>query len=310
MVDENNRDSQIAGVHLTHPDRILYPRQGITKRELALYYQGIADWILPHLQGRPLTLVRCPEGQEKECFYQKHASGSIHESVRRVELREEKGMATYLMADSLSGLIALVQMGVLELHTWGSRTDKLERPDRLVFDLDPGPGIPWTAVVEAAHAMRDRLGALGLNALVKTTGGKGLHVVAPLTRRHDWDDIKGFSKAIAESFVQEAPKRYTATMSKAKRKGKIFIDYLRNQRGATTVAAYSSRAAPDAPISAPIGWDELDASLGPSQYNIRNLPRRLATLRRDPWQGYEAARASILAKTKKELARMLASLAT
>lgn len=299
----NNDGIKVAGISLTHPDRVLYPEIGITKRELALFYEEIAEWILPHLRGRPLTLVRCPEGHKKECFYQKHANKTLAEPIRRLSLREGNSMATYVAVDSLSGLISLVQMGVLELHTWGSRSDQVERPDRLTFDLDPDPTLPWKQLIEAAQKVRTRLSDLGLAAFVKTTGGKGLHVVVPLARKHDWGEVKGFSKMVAESIVRESPERYTATMSKAKRKGKVFIDYLRNVRGATTVAAYSTRALSGAPVSVPLRWEELGPGLRSDHFTVRNLSQRLARQRQDPWEGYEAARRPITAAMRKELGR-------
>jgi bifunctional non-homologous end joining protein LigD len=293
---------EVAGVRLTHPDRILYPAQGITKRQLALYYEEVADRILSYLAGRPLTLVRCPEGHEKECFYQKHAHEALDKSVQRVRLREGKGMATYIAISSVQGLISLVQMGTLEFHPWGSRTDRLEQPDRLIFDLDPDPKISWEKVTQTAQALRMRLEDLGLSAFAKTTGGKGLHVVVPLVRRQRWDEIKEFCREFAETFVREAPELYTASMSKVKRRGKIFIDYLRNARGATAVAAYSTRAWPGAPVSTPIDWDEL-AVVRSDQYTLRNLRRRLAERRRDPWEQYDDARRPITVAMRKRLAQ-------
>jgi bifunctional non-homologous end joining protein LigD len=248
---------KIAGITLTHPDRLLYPEQGITKRELALFYEEIADRILPHLAGRPLTLVRCPQGHQKECFYQKHVGENLPDWVRRVPIKEGGSVGKYVVIDSLPGLIALVQMGVLEIHTWGSRVDRIEQPDRLTFDLDPDAGLPWARVIEAARALRRKLAGLGLNAFVKTTGGKGLHVVVPIVRKYRWDEIKPFCKTLAESMTREEPERYLATMSKAKRKGKIFIDYLRNGRGATAVAAYSTRSISGAAVSTPVTWKEV-----------------------------------------------------
>ena len=285
----------IAGIRLTHPDRVLYPDQGITKGALALYYEQIGDWILPHLEGRPLTLVRCPEGYNKQCFYQRHAKDSLDASIRPVRVRERGSAVSYVSVDSLSGLIALVQIGVLELHTWGSRREHIEQPDRLIFDLDPDPSVSWKNLREAAETLNSRLKDIGLYAFVKTTGGKGLHVVVPIAPKQDWSFAKEFSKLVAQSMALAAPARYTATMSKAKREGKIYIDYLRNTRGATAVAAYSTRARPGAPVSVPLRWDELKKDVR-SHFTIGNLPDRLAQLKKDPWQNFEAARV-ILTKT-------------
>jgi bifunctional non-homologous end joining protein LigD len=284
---------EIAGIELTHPDRVLYPGQGITKLELAKYYEQVADWMLPHVKGRPLTLVRCPAGLKKQCFYQRHTTESLHDPIRRISVKEGKSTVSYVSVDSTAGLIALVQMGVLEIHTWGARQDHLEQPDRLTFDLDPDPALPWQRIREAALALRERLTGLGLGAFVKTTGGKGLHVVVPITPKQDWESVKTFAKKVAEDLNAESPELYIATMSKAKRKGKIFIDYLRNARTATAVSAYSTRAHAGAPVSVPVDWDELAMDVRGDHFNIHNLPERLARLRTDPWEGYERARRPI-----------------
>jgi bifunctional non-homologous end joining protein LigD len=283
----------IAGVTLTHPDRVLYPAQGITKRDLAVFYQEIADWILPHIVERPLNLVRCPEGQGKACFYQKHAGAGAPEALKGVKVKEKSAVRTYLYVEDLEGLISLVQMGVLELHPWGSRVDNLEHPDRLTFDLDPAPGVPWKRVVDAARQLRSLLAEVHLTAFVKTTGGKGLHVVVPLAAKQPWESVKDFARAVAESMARHSPGEYIATASKAHRKGKIFIDYLRNSRGATAVAAYSTRALAGAPVATPIDWDELSAELRSDHYTVENLARRLASLKTDPWEGFLKLRQSI-----------------
>jgi bifunctional non-homologous end joining protein LigD len=291
----------VAGVRLTNPDRILYPEQGITKIALARFYEGIAGWILPHVTRRPLSVIRCPEGLRKECFYQRHADGAFHEAIRRLEIPENGSKGVYLAIDSLAGLIGLVQAGALELHTWGCRSDRIERPDRLIFDLDPDPAVPWPKVIEGARALRELLSGLGLAAFVKTTGGKGLHVVVPLARRHSWEEARDFSRAVAERMVRGAPDRYVATMSKAKRKGKIFIDFFRNARSATAIAAYSTRARAGAPVSTPLAWEELSPEVKSDHFNVSNLGSRLAELRKDPWDGYEKARRPITASMRKSL---------
>ena len=301
--DGHSAGVKVAGIALTHPDRVLYPEQNITKHDLALFYEKISHWILPHLAGRPLSLVRCPQGHQKECFYQKHVGENLPDWVRRVSIKERGSFGKYVVIDSLPGLISLVQMGVLEIHTWGSRADRIEQPDRLTFDLDPDPDLKWSRMIDAARALRRKLGGLGLNAFVKTTGGKGLHVVVPITRKYEWDEIKQFCKGVAEQMTREAPERFLATMSKAKRKGKIFIDYLRNGRGATAIAAYSTRARDGAPVSTPVTWEELSAGVRPDQFNVRNLLQRLSRLRKDPWEGYESARRQITAAMMKEVLR-------
>ena len=284
---------EIAGIKLTHPDRVLFPDQGITKLELAHYYEQVADWMIPHVKERPLTLVRCPEGHKKQCFYQRHVTDSIGNPIRSIRVKEGRSTVSYVSVDSTPGVIALVQMGVLEIHTWGSRQDHLEQPDRLTFDLDPDPALPWKQIREAAETLRGQLSGLGFAAFVKTTGGKGLHVVVPITPKQDWDRVKAFTKKVAEDLVREAPQLYTATMSKSKRQGKIFIDYLRNARTATAVSAYSTRARANAPVSVPVHWDELAMDVRGEHFNIHNVPERLARLRTDPWEGYEKARRPI-----------------
>ena len=267
--------TMVGGVTLSHPDRVLFPEQNLTKLALAQYYETVSEWILPHVQERPLTLVRCPEGYKKECFYQKHANDRIPEAVGRVEIPEDDGTAYYMVADSLPALIGLVQMGVLELHTWGAKRDKLDSPDRMILDLDPDPTVDWSSVLEAAQLLRTLLSELNLASFVKTTGGKGLHVVVPLQRVHTWDEVKTFSKALADHLVRMIPERFIATMSKQKRKGKIYVDYLRNAKGATAIAAYSTRAKPSAPVSVPLAWDELSVDIRSDHFTVANLLDRL-----------------------------------
>jgi bifunctional non-homologous end joining protein LigD len=281
---------EVAGVRLTHPDRVLYPEQGITKRDLALFYESIADWIMPHLAGRPTTLVRCPEGAHEKCFYQKHTGYWAPETLRRVKIREAKKIGEYLVVDDLPGLIGLVQIGILEIHTWNSIADRLEQPDRLVFDLDPDPSVPWERVLDAARRVRARLEELGLASFVKTTGGKGLHVVMPFRPRPGWDAAASFAEAVATGLAAEEPRAYTAQMSKALRKGKIFIDYMRNYRGATSVAAYSTRARAGAPVSVPLRWDELGPDLRNDTYTVASVKARLVALKGDPWAEFWTTR--------------------
>jgi bifunctional non-homologous end joining protein LigD len=283
----------VAGVTLSNPGRVLYPEMGLTKQGLAEYYAAIADWILPHVIDRPLTMVRCPDGRSGQCFYQKHLSHELPPGLADVRIKEKSGTDEYVVVRDLAGIVSLVQMGVLELHPWPARADKIEAPDRLVIDLDPGSGAAWEAVVKAAREVRDRLGELGLETFLRTSGGKGLHVVAPLGRRNTWDELKAFAKAIADDMVRQAPDKYTATLSKAKRRDKLFVDYLRNQRGSTAVASYSTRAREGAPVAAPIAWDELTPKLKPNGFTVENIPRRLARLKTDPWDGFFAVRQSI-----------------
>jgi bifunctional non-homologous end joining protein LigD len=291
----------VAGVTLTHPERVLYPDQGVTKLELARYYEAVGEWMLPHVEARPLTLVRCPAGHQRTCFYQKHLKDSAPAGVDQVEIREGKGLALYPLVKDAAGLVALVQMGVLEIHTWQSKADQLERPDRMIFDLDPAPEVAWIKVVEAAQLVRGLLEELGLRSFLKTTGGKGLHVVAPLLRRHSWDEVKGFSEAVAQHLARELPDRFTAKLMKRDRTDRIFIDYLRNGRGATAIAAFSTRARPGATVSAPISWDELSVKLRSEQFNVRSMVQRLAKLGADPWKDYWTTKQGITAAMKKKL---------
>jgi bifunctional non-homologous end joining protein LigD len=276
----------VAGVTVSHPDRVLFPDQGFTKLALARYYERVSPWLLPHLQDRPLTLVRCPEGYNKDCFHQKHANDTVPDTIGRVKIPEEKGVSWYMIADSLPAVIGLVQMGVLELHTWGAKRDGLDRPDRIIMDLDPDPTVPWKFVIEAAQLVRTLMNELDLTCFVKTTGGKGLHVVLPLQRVHTWDEVKAFSKGLADHLVRLIPNRFIANMSKQKRTGKIYVDYLRNAKGATAIAAYSTRARAGAPVSVPLAWEELSVDLRSDHFTVANVVARLKGLKRDPWRDY------------------------
>ena len=274
-------DVSVAGVRLTHPERIYWEDAGITKRDLADYYVQIWKWMQPHVAGRPIALVRCPEGASGQCFFQKHARAGI--PTQYLHLVAEKG-DKIISIDDLAGLIALVQGGVLEIHTRGTTIDDLERADRLVFDLDPGPGTSWEDVVSAALDVRKRLAAIKLKTFLKTSGGKGLHVMLPINPT-PWEDAKRFARAVAEAMEADAPERYVSTATKAKRSKRIFIDYLRNSREATAVAPYSTRARAGAPVSVPIDWSELRNLKAANQYTVQNLTQRLSRLRKDPWTG-------------------------
>ena len=276
----------VGGIELTHPNKILFPRIGLTKLALAEYYEAVADHLLPHLKDRPLTLVRCPQGDGHKCFFQKHVNETVTDAIERVEVPEEKGTDTYMMANTLPAVIGLVQMGVLELHTWGSREEQLTQPDRLIFDLDPAEGLGWEKVVEGAQLVRGLLDEIGLRSFLKTTGGKGLHIVAPIKPERPWDEVKPFTRSIAEHLAHILPDRFTSNLAKNKRGGKIFIDYLRNGQGATAVAAFSTRAKPEATVSMPIFWEELDEGVRADSFNVRNATKRLAEIKDDPWKDY------------------------
>lgn len=278
------RKKEFVGVRLTSPEKVLWPDIGLTKLELAAYFESMADWILPHIAGRPLVLVRCPDGRSKACFYQKHAVAGTPKNLRQIPLRESNETVHYVTADDKGGLISLAQVGALEIHAWGSREDKLDYPDRLVFDLDPDVKVPWSRVVESARQVRRFLQDLGLECFVKTTGGKGVHLVVPIERRHEWDEAKAFCKLVADSIVAADPGHYVATMSKAARAGKIFIDYLRNDRGSTAIIPYSPRARDNAPVSTPLTWKELSPTIASDKFTIRNIARRIASLKKDPWE--------------------------
>jgi len=282
------RDGATAG--LTHPERILWEEEGITKQGLADFYTAIAPWILPYVTDRVLSLVRCPSGVSGHCFYAKHAWGALSDSIRRVDVGEESPM---LAIDDLQGLLALVQAGVLEIHPWGSRTSGLERPDHVIFDLDPGEGVDWAAVITAAFEIRDRLLDHRLKSFVKTTGGKGLHVVAPIKPGGAWEDVKEFTRMLAEAMAADRPRLYLAKMTKNLRRGRIFVDYFRNSRGATAVAAYSTRARRGAPVSTPLSWDELSSAIRSNHYTLENLQQRLDHLSDDPWQEFSTLRQSL-----------------
>jgi bifunctional non-homologous end joining protein LigD len=277
------RTSAMAGaVRLTHPDRIYWQDAGVTKQDLAEYYAKVWKWMRPHVTGRVLALVRCPEGADAgQCFFQKHARAGIPADF--LHLVPEKGDKV-ISIDDLNGLIALVQGGVLEVHVRGSTIDERERADRLVFDLDPGPGLNFTHVVEAAREVRERLKRIRLKAFVKTTGGKGLHVVVPI-KPASWDVAKDFTRKVALSMAEDRPERYLATATKSRRHNRIFVDWLRNSREATAVVAYSTRARPGAPVAVPIDWSELGTLKGANQYTVQNVLQRLSRLRNDPWAG-------------------------
>jgi bifunctional non-homologous end joining protein LigD len=284
---------------VTHLDKVLYPEQGLRKGELLAYYAAVAPWMLPHVAGRPLTLVRCPDGRHRHCFYQKHPKDSVPSAIERVAIDAGE---PYMAVRGVEGLLAAAQLGALELHTWVCHLDDLERPDQLVVDLDPDAAVPFEEVVRAALEVRERLAAFSLESFVKTTGGKGLHVVAPVARRLSWDEHKAFAIALAEAMAQDAPERFTANARKAQRRGRIFVDALRNARGATAVAPYSPRAREGAPVATPVTWSELQHGLDPRSFTVARVGERLAALRSDPWEGYAAcARQSVTRKARRQL---------
>ncbi|MCX7310781.1 MAG: DNA ligase D [Alphaproteobacteria bacterium] len=287
-----SRAGNVAGVALTHPDRVYWEDAGVTKQMLAEYYTQVWDWMAPHVTGRVLSLLRCPDGASGQCFFQKHASAGINSTHL---LSVPDGGDKSIAVDGAEGLVSLAQAGVLEVHVRGSRTDNLEQADRLVFDLDPGPGVAWKNTIAAAREVRQRLRGLKLESFVKTTGGKGLHVVLPI-KPVPWDDAKDFCRGLAEQMAKDHPARFTATIKKVARDGRIFIDYLRNSREATAIAPYSTRARPGATVSAPLTWEELGTQKTPNAFTVENFQKRLARLRRDPWAKIGSIKQALPAK--------------
>ena len=272
----------IEGVRLSNPDKVLYPEQGITKGDLADYYVAVAERMLPHVAMRPITMVRCPTGRQQKCFYQRHAGSGVPRQLEKVTVPGFDN--PYLFIRDLAGLIALVQMGVLEIHPWGVTVEEPARPDRLIFDLDPGVGLGFDAVVAAAIDVRDRLATLGLTSFVKTTGGKGLHVMLPIAPVHGWPEAKAWTKDFAERMAADAPDLYLTRIAKAERTRRIFIDYLRNDPTSTAVGPFSTRARPGAPVALPLGWDQLVPGLDPAGFTVATVPALIAR-ESNPWAG-------------------------
>ncbi len=292
----------LQGVKITHPERIVYPALDFNKRDLARYYDEIGQWLLPHLAGRPLTLVRCPDGVGGECFYQRHlAMGASPGDVKTFKrLRSSRGY--YIYIDSLRGIVSMVQNGAIEMHTWGATLPDTKHPDRITLDLDPGEDLPWPELRRATEMTRTIVEALGLKCFLKTTGGKGLHVVVPIARTLDWAQVKEFSHRIARFLVKAEPDFFTSRIAKAGRTGKVFVDYLRNSETASAVSAFSARARPDAGVSTPLHWDELAGEDLRARFTVLTVPKRLATLTEDPWAGYAAAQEqSITARMRRSL---------
>jgi bifunctional non-homologous end joining protein LigD len=272
-------------IRLTHPDKILDPESQLTKQQLADYYWAIAPHMLPHIAGRPLSLVRCPDGIAGSCFFQKHATGSLPKGIESVMVTDKKTNKPepYITLSTPTALAELAQMGVLEIHPWGSRNDDLEHPDRITIDLDPDAAISWQQLSASAAAVRKQLESLGLESFLKTTGGKGLHVVVPVRPEHEWPVVKQFAHAFALAMEKSNPALYLTKMTKSARVGRIYIDYLRNERGATAVAAYSPRARPGAAISLPLPWSELKLEQRPV-FRVVEYEQWKARLKRDPWK--------------------------
>ncbi|ACR28259.1 DNA ligase D [Burkholderia glumae] len=292
--------ASVAGVRITHPERVVDAQGGFRKIDVVRYYESVARWLLPQLSGRPVSLVRYMKGIGGESFFQKHAGARGMGFVTR-HPGLDPGHDALMTLDDTAALVGAAQFDAIEFHTWNATVDRIERPERLVFDLDPDPALPWERMIEAAGLVRALLEALGLPAFCKTSGGKGLHVVVPIVRHTEWDDAKAFSQAVARHLAGQLPERFTAKMGPENRRGLIFVDYLRNGRGASTVAAYSARARPGMGVSVPLAWEEVAATTGGAQWTIANLSARLDAQRADPWDGYDAARTRITAAMRKRL---------
>jgi bifunctional non-homologous end joining protein LigD len=296
--------ADVLGITISNPGKPMWPDVGVTKLDLARFGERVAAGMLPYVLDRPLSLVRCPEGATATgpgCFFQKHADDGFVGPYRRQTIVGSDGPAVYIAVSEAASLAGLAQMGVLEVHIWGSRMPDVERPDMIVIDLDPGPGVGWRELVEGAELVREILRLVDLESFVKTTGGKGLHVVVPIEPRDEWPEVTAFARAVAETAARSDPARYTSQAAKGRREGRIFVDYLRNTRGATSVAPFSTRARPGAPVSVPVRWDELPRLGASDAYSVASVPRRLARLREDPWAGYLDLRQTLTAKAKKTL---------
>ncbi len=287
-------EASVLGVRLTSPDKLLWPEAGITKLMLAQYYAEHSGRILPYLKNRPLSFLRCPEGREGQCFFQKHRNEGMPKEIDTVDIEEKDGdVQPYIVLMSAKGLVASSQVGGLELHVWGARADRIERPERIVFDLDPDTALTFADVREAAFEVRDVLKAAGLTSFPLLTGGKGVHIVIPIARRNSWDDVKMFARGFAEQMSAANPDRYLSQASKAKRKGRIFIDWLRNERGATAVAPLTVRARETAPVATPVSWAELKSIESAAHFTLATIGKRLAGQKSDPWAGYASTSQSL-----------------
>ena len=261
---------------LSSPDRVVYPDVGITKRQVFDYYAAVAERLLEDSGERLMSVVRCPDGIQGERFFQKHLGPAFGKALHRVEIAENDGkLAEYAWLDDLAGVLSLAQMNVIEFHPWGSKVKTLEKPDRLIFDLDPDPGIGWPKIKDAARELRDELQALGLTSFPRLSGGKGVHLVVPIAKRYSWDQSRTFCDRFAHAMEAQAPQRYVATMSKAKREGRVFIDWLRNGRGATAVSSFSLRARPGAPVAMPVTWDEFAKVRAPDRFKLKDAVKRV-----------------------------------
>ena len=285
-------ETDFAGVRLSSPDKVLYPEQGVTKADLARYYLGVEKWMLPHVVDRPLALVRCPAGRGTKCFFQRNWTDTLPDAIGKIDVIEGAEDRFHVTIGDIAGIISLVQVGVLEMHTWNCTNKDITRPDQLIFDLDPGPEVAWKQVLEGARLLRKHLEKLGLLTFLKTSGGKGLHICVPIKPNTPWPAAKDFARRIATE-MSEAGDLFVANMRKDLRVGKIYLDYQRNDEYATAVAPYSTRAREGAPVSMPIRWDELGKLKSANQYNVQNAANYLSKRKADPWKDWNNSRADI-----------------
>lgn len=294
MAEPGSEPQIIGGIEITHPARPVFPEAGVTKADIARYYERIWPLMSGHLKNRPVSLVRCPGGIADDCFFQKHPFEGMAGEIATLPVTEKSGeTGDYLLFPGLGSLLAAVQFGTIEFHLWGARKDRLERPDRLVFDLDPGDGVTFGQVRAAAHEVAGRLEGAGLRSWPLLTGGKGIHVVVPLERRQGWEAMSAAAHGLALQMAGDAPARYVAGAAKAERAGRIFVDWLRNSRGATAICPYSLRARPGAPVAVPVSWSELERFDSASAFTPARLASRLEGPAGDPWEGPDTARQSL-----------------
>lgn len=277
---------------LTHPDKFLYAKARITKKDLAEYLYSVQHLMIPYIRNRLLSLVRCPDGYPKECFFQKHITEDIN-GIHKIRISHTTSIEPFFYLKNQTGLVHFAQMDALEIHAWGSHIKTLEKPDVILFDLDPAPSVQWSEVIHLAHFMRQELTKINLISFVKTTGGKGLHIVIPIRPNHSWDTIKEFAKSFAKYIATQQNSICTDSMAQSKRRGKILIDYIRNTRGATAVVPYSLRAHENAPIAMPLHWHELTTKIKPNTYHLKNYKKRLASIYRDPWKNFYITKQSL-----------------
>ncbi|HYP78840.1 MAG TPA: DNA ligase D, partial [Steroidobacteraceae bacterium] len=287
-----------ADLRVTHPERVIDASTGITKGELVAYYAQVASLMLPQLEDRPVALLRAPAGIDGEVFFQKHAEARALPHVKMLDPSLDPGNGALLAISSAAGLLSAAQMNTVELHTWNATAAAIEQPDRMIFDLDPGKGVGWDEIRDGALLMRSMLEELGLTGFLKSSGGKGLHVVVPLKPEHGWTTVKGFSQAVVQHLAKVIPQRFVAKSGPSNRVGRVFVDYLRNGRGATTAAGWSARARPGMGISVPMTWDELESMAGPPGWSVRNFEERLA-IGNAPWKNYGRTRQRLAAAMRK-----------